>query len=282
MTTIINHDIRSVNGKYLMMPPWKEAQAGWGNLAIPNVYLDGGDTAQQYPVNTYYRDFDRTHIYGYCYSRGNTDVKANIGLMNQGVLETVTWGTVAGAVGDTTVSILENTLSDEGDAEPNIFAGGYFMPRVNPYSCYRIISNTAHDGGAVGATEMDMVIEDGLTNIIAAGTGSCYLNRNQFVKMRHQWGGAAAYRLQVVGVTLIDPTASTWQWVQTWGPCHMPGDEKMGSANNLCVAWFHIDGGLIAGTGAEWSTTVQKQYAGDAIGDFSGGMTWHINLRLNR
>lgn len=278
----INHDIRSLNGKYLIMPPWKAGQEGWQNLTIPNVNLDGGDTAQQYPINTRFVDFDRTHYYGYVNSRGEASVKANIGLMNQNKLETVGFGTVAGVAGDTTVSILNTDLDDDTAAAANAYAGGYFMPRTNPYSDYRIISNTIYNGGAVGTSEMDIVIENGLTAAVAASVAGCYLNKNMFTKMRHQWGGAAAYRLQVVGVTLIDPTASTYQWVQTWGPIHIPGDEKMGSANLLQVAWFHIDGSLAAGSEAEWSTTSQKQYAGDAIGDTTGGMTWHINLRLNR
>jgi len=282
MTTIINHDIRSVNGKYLVMPPWKEAQEGWGNLAIPNVYLDGGDTAQQYPVNTKFVDFDRTHIYGYCNSRGESTVKANVGLFNMCKLETVGFSTVAGAVGDTTVAILSGDLDDETAAAVNIFAGGYFMPRTNPYSCYRIISNTIYTGGTVGTSEMDIVIENGLTAIVAASVASCYLIRNPYVKMRHQWGATASCRKQVVGVTLVDPTASTYQWVQTWGPCALPSDETMGTADWLQSAYFNSDGSIQAGSSVSLSTTNQPQYAGDCMGDTSDGMTWFVALRLER
>ena len=281
MTTIVNHDIRSVNGKYIMMPPWKEGQAGWGNLSIPNTTLDGGDTAQQYPVNAKFVDFDRTHIYGYCNSRGEASVKANIGLFNQNKLETVGFSATAGAVGDTLVGVVGGDLDDNTSAAANIFAGGYFMPRTNPYSCYRVVKNTAYLSGRV-ATEMDLTIEDGLTAIVAASVASCFLNRNPYTKMRHQWGGAAAYRLQVVGVTLIDPTASTYQWVQTWGPVHIPGNENPGSANSLQQAYFHIDGSVGGGTQGDIDATFQPQLAGYVIGDTSGGMTWFTHIMLER
>jgi len=278
----VNHDIRSNNGKYIVMPPYKAGQDGWGNLKIPNVCLDGGDIAMQYPVNTKFVDFDRTHIYGYCYSRGEATVKANIGLMNQSVKETVTWGATAGVAGDTLVSIDGTTLDDETTADANIFAGGYLMPRTNPYSDYRIISNTSYIGGSVSATEMDIVIENGLTAAVVAAVASCYLDRNPFAKMRHQWGATAECRRSVVGVTLIDPTASTYQWVQTWGPIHMPSDEQMGSADWLQSAYFNSDGSIQAGSSVDLSSTRQDQYAGYAIGSTTSAMTWFLCLQLER
>ena len=54
--------IMADQGRYVIMPPWKEGQSGWGNLAFPNVHSAGGEAVMLYPVNTKYVDFDRTFI----------------------------------------------------------------------------------------------------------------------------------------------------------------------------------------------------------------------------
>lgn len=259
----VNHDIRSNNGKYILMPPYKAGQEGWGNLKIPNVYTAGGDTAALYPVGTKFVDFDRDFIYGYQYGEFNTTTKANIGLFNWAEDEIITWGATAGVAGDTLVGILASTLDIETTAAANIFAGGYLMPRTNPYSCYRIVSNTAYNDGRVTG-EMDIVLETGLTAAVTASQASGFLNKNPYVKMYKSWAGGAE-NTSVIGVTLIDPTDSTYQWVQTRGPVYVPGDEQMGSADNLRVAYWHKDGSIRAGTGPTWSATQQQQYAGYCI-----------------
>ncbi|KKN29854.1 hypothetical protein LCGC14_0839830 [marine sediment metagenome] len=278
MATIINHDIRSVNGKYLIMPPWKEGQSGWGNLSVPNVCAAGGDTAQQYPVNAKFVNFDRRFIYGYCTAVYTTN-KANVGMFNGAVKELVTFGSIAGAAGDTLVSIDGTTLDVETTAAANVFAGGYFMPRTNPYSDYRIISNTTYIGGSVSATEMDIVIEDGLTEAVTAAQASCFLDKNPYQMLVQNWAGGRDYE-SVVGVTLIDPTVSTWQWIQVSGPVHVPSDENMGASANLRCAWWHIDGSVRAGAGYDETTSQQQQYAGYCIGDTTSSdvMSWFIML----
>jgi len=275
----IVHTLIAVAGKYIVMPPHKEGQSGWGNMAEPNPQLAGGDSSMLYPVNTKFVDFDRTFIYGYCNTRDTADVKANIGLFNMCKKETIGFGSVAGVAGDTLVGVVGGDLDYETEAAADIFAGGYFMPRTNPYSCYRIVSNTAYLSGRV-STEMDLTLETGLTAAVAEDVASCFLDRNQYVKMRHAWAGV--YREQVVGVTLINPTVSTYQWVQTWGPCHIPGNESPGSANSLQAAWFHIDGSVGGGVQGDIDETFQPQLAGYVIGDTTGGMTWFTHIMLER
>lgn len=283
MTTIINHDIRSVNGKYLVMPPYKGGQSGWGNLALPNVQAVGGDTAQQYPVNTKFVDFDRTHIYGYCYSR-YTDPKANCGMFNLNRREAVAIGEVALAVGDSLIGV--DGLDVETAATANMFAGGYFMPRINPYSVYRVVSNTAYNGGRV-ATEMDITIENTIIIATAADTDNCWLDKNPYTNLSQEWGSGALNTASVMGVTLINPVPSTYQWIQTWGPCYVPGGETLGDGDLLRRAWWANDGSVYAGSENDLSTSVQRQDAGYVIGnttDGSGGWdpTWFINLQMER
>lgn len=271
------HSLVAKDGQYICMPPWKGGQSGWGNLSHPDVTYPGGDAQMLWPINTKFVDFDRTFIYGYCSTRSNTDIKANIGLFNYSKKEIVAVGAVAGAIGDKIIGV--DGLDNDTAAVANAFAGGYFMPRVNPYSDYRIIESTAFDGGRT-ADEMDLTLSNGLTCALALDTANCYLDKNPYVAMRHQWYGSS--RMQVVGVTLINSVTSTYQWVQTWGPCHMPSDEQMGSAASLQMGMFAIDGSIHSGTGGDWSTTHHLQVAGYAIGNTTDAMTWFIHLQLER
>jgi len=278
---VINHDIRSVNGKYIFMPPDKAGQSGWGNLAIPNVMDAGGDTVQQYPINTKFVDFDRTFIYGYCDSK-SAYTKANIGLANMNREENITFGTVGKDSGDTTLGVLTPTTY-KTTADANFFAGGWFMSRANPYGWYRIVSNTAYNGGTVGSTEMDIVIEEpGIQVDIAASVGSCKLNANPYTTLKGNWY-ASDEMVTYMGVTLIDPTASTYQWIQTWGPCGLPSDELAGQGNYLRQVWFGIDGSIYSGASVVPSGTQSFQPLGWILNDTHGGAaTWMVQIMLER
>jgi len=249
-------------GKYIVMPPHKEAEVGWGNLAEPQVQVVGGHTVAEYPVNTKFVDFDRTFIYGYTHSRFTTDVKSNLGLFNLNTAAFVTWGGVAGAAGDTVCPILTSTMDDYTTATVNLFAGGYLLPRQqNPYGCYRIVSSTVFAGGADSALETDMVIEEpGLQAIVTASSAYCQLHPNIYSKMYGWWSQAGGTHMSVVGVTLIDPTAETYQWVQTWGPICMLGDEAAGKTTTMRAGYFNWDGTII--TAADNDGNTQYQYAG--------------------
>ena len=231
-----------------------------------------------YPINTKFVDFDRTFIYGYVYGVVNpASVKANIGLANNNIREVITWGATAGAISDTLLGILASTLDVETTAAANVFAGGYVMPRTNPYSDYRVISNTAYDDGRVSG-EMDILIEDdGLTAIVAASVASCFLDRNPYTRLYSRWGGADEYE-RFMGVTLIAPTASTYQWIQSWGPVHMPSDEQIGTGTYEGTAFFAGDGSLLGPNGSR-----ENQQIGHAIGDSDGGVTtWFVQLQIER
>lgn len=262
------HALVAHEGKYIVMPPHKAGQEGWGNMNRPNVQEAGGDTTQLYPVNCKFVDFDRTFIYGYV-TTCTTTVKSNTGLFNDNDDALVTWGGVAGAVGDTVCPILTSSMDAYTEAAVNLFAGGYLMPRqANPYGTYRIVSSTVYAGGADSVLETDMVIEeDGLQAVVTASSAYCHLSRNPFTALVRHWseGSDREYK-SVMGVSLIDPTASTYQWVQTWGPIHMLGDENAGKTVNTRNQWFANDGTLLAGSGIDFGgTATQHQYAGYLI-----------------
>lgn len=275
MANYINHDIRSVNGKFILMPPWKEGQSGWGNLGIPNPLSAGGDTAQKYPVNTRFVDFDREWLYGYTES-ASSSAKANLGLFNTNVEEVVTMGSTAGAINDTRISILTNTLDSETTAAANIFAGGYFMPRTNPYANYRIVSNSAYNLGTESTSHMDVIIEEpGLSAVTTASQASCMLDRNPYTALRCEWA-AGNSSMSVVGVTLILPIASTYQWVQVVGPCMLMGDEAAGKAAYLRTIWWHIDGSVVATGQGTHTDSHQPVVAGYLLDTTSSSYCWFV------
>ena len=267
----ITQSLVAHSGKYIVMPPHKAAQEGWANLAEPNVQLDGGDSPMEYPVNTKFVDFDRTFIYGYCSAKGHTNVKSNLGLFNTNTpVEYATWGGIAGAIGDTVCPFVTSTLDAYTEAIINLFAGGYMMPMFAgnvTYGCYRIVSSTVYAGGADGSTETDMVIEEpGLQAVVDADAAYCYIDKNPYTALRSNWLEYTQGDYQsVMGVTLIDPTAETYQWVQTWGPIHMLGDELGGKAGGLRSAYFNPDGTLEAGASVDLTTAHQPHYAGYII-----------------
>ena len=115
MVVGIDKSIVVQNGKYILMPPAKADQEGWGNNAHPNVFEAGGDSAKLYPVHTKFVDFDREFIYGFMESVSVAG-KANLGMFNTNKQETVTMGSSAKSVGDTILSILASTLDDETTA----------------------------------------------------------------------------------------------------------------------------------------------------------------------
>ena len=61
MTIRINHDLRRVDGKTVLMPAWFQGATGWANLSLPNVYK--ADSVQQYPEGTKYVDGERVFYY---------------------------------------------------------------------------------------------------------------------------------------------------------------------------------------------------------------------------
>lgn len=267
----VNHDIRSNNGKYILMPPYKAGQSGWGNIAIPNVQEAGGDTTALYPINTKFVDFDRTFIYGYTATKYNAAVKSNLGMWNENTpIVNCTWGGTAGVASDTVCPFLTSSLTGHTTVVVNHFAGGYMMPRTSgiAYGGYRIVSNTVFAGGADATTETDFVIEEpGLQAAVTADAAYCHLSRNPYTAMRSNWLGPNTFRYSSVsGVTLIDPTASTYQWVQTWGPIQMLGDENAGKTVYSRVQYFAWDGTLLAAAGIDFGgTATQNQLAGTLL-----------------
>lgn len=63
MVERIERDLRVVDGRYLVFPPWYQGETGWGNTSAPNVYRENGDAVALYPCGTVYKEGDRKFRY---------------------------------------------------------------------------------------------------------------------------------------------------------------------------------------------------------------------------
>lgn len=284
MTQLLDMQIRQkidlVNAKYLILPVWMsgEPEIAWGNFELPNPHARSsvGDTGQRYPVGAKYVDGDRTFHYGYVADVANAN-KANIGMFNKNEADGITWGATAGVAGDTLVGIIASGLADTTPARDD-FAGGWLLPRTNPYSSYRIIKSSVSGDRVSG--EVDLTLDYGLIEAVSASQGSCFVNKSEYTKLSQQWAAGLDYAT-CPGVTLIDPIASTWQWVQSWGPCYVvPYNEEIGAAANVHGCVFHVDGTIRVETR---NTTTFRQLAGYLLNSASTSFTssWLIRLQVN-
>jgi len=279
----IEHPISVRGGKYVELPAWIDGEVGWANLAHPNPHAKSseGDTIQLYPVGSHFHDGDRDFFYGYI-SSVVTGNKANIGIFNisESATDTgtLTWGATAGVKGDTVVGVLASGLTDTAPAE-NDFAGGWLLPRTNPYSSYRVVKSSV--SGKTTSGEVDLTIAYGLIEAVSASQGSCFLNFSEWTALRSEWA-AGSDLMTCPGVTLIDPIASTWQWVQSWGPCYVvPYNEEIGATVGNHDCFFHIDGTIKLETRAAGAL---HQRAGYMLNSSSSSTTstWLIRLMVNK
>lgn len=270
------------NGRYVVLPVWVRGDTKYGNLSIPNPHANSsvGDAQQQYPHGTKFVDGDRVFFYGYMHTVYTAN-KANIGIFNinesASGAGTVTWGATAGVAGDTKVGIVASGLTDTTPAKDD-FAGGWLLPRTNPYSSYRVIASSI--SGKTTSGEVDLYLDHGLVEAVSASQGSCFLNFSEWKKLAQHWAGGLDYAT-CVGVTLIDPIASTWQWMQAWGPCYVvPYNEEIGAVVNVHGCVFHIDGTIKVETR---TTTAFRQLAGYMLNSSGSGSTstWLIRLQVN-
>lgn len=245
-------------------PAWYDGQKGWGNHHEPDVYVV--DTSQNYPEGTVFTDGAVAFIYGYCFSNASAGGRAMGGMMNVAAEVYSTAKAVAHVVGEREIVIVDNTST------VNQWAGGYYMPRVHPYSSHRIVGSTANDG-----TNVTLTLERGLLTELPSG-GRGFLNQHPYSKLSCQLPNAGDTFTSAMGVNLVTAIAGTWMWVQSWGPCYISGgDELLGKAATIRTATFHQDGTLHAALDSE----DEFQIAGYAIPKTSTSFsTWFVYLQI--
>lgn len=285
MTTIINHDIRCVDGGTVYMPPYIGGEEGWGCLAIPDVHL--ASAVQSYPRGTMFRKGYNSWVYTKLYtanatgglwgSTGYGGISQGLGLWT--IAKPTTFSTHTGTKDEATFTVNTQTA--------NAFAGGLLSAYESGlHKCImNIISNTTT------VLTLDGVLPDTYTSSAAAyGVPSPY--HDVVGTQGTQSAGAAFDYCPGIFISHFDedgndPAASDFVWLQTAGLCAMwvsgsyegdAGSERevvvMGdgaaqvltdSLNETHACYQHI-GILYPGTGDVTVGTNQDPADGTAVG----------------
>ena len=221
----LNHDLRVVDGRTLVMPVWKGGQEGYGNMSIPDIR--DVDSVQKYPIGTKLLDGERVFYYGKASSVGIS--KTDYGIKN-GYRQHVRYGavTAVAVAGDKEITITVNAsdgVLGDGDIAVNELAGGFvvvFNHDEDAFVC-RILENTATDGGG----DITLTLQDEIPVALATG------NVDHAECMAH-WALGCEYNTDteepVIGVAHAKVAANSWFWLQTWGPCWL-GPTGIGPGN---------------------------------------------------
>lgn len=259
MDSKYNHDIRSVNGKYIQMPPYKAGQTGWGNLVIPSPYEE--EDAAKYPISTKFWDGDR--IWRYCQAGNGLVVGRVAHAWNAYGTPTSGSGTYR-ETGTIQAAALINArtiyCTDQDSAViANLYAGGYAMIYWE-FLCLRIESNTAEDDPSAGI--FGVTFDNDLPVAIdAASVVSLY--RDIYADVRYL-GGDGSHSGWGSGVCVPNYTKTDeyYFWGQTWGPCGLAGTDNYGQDISERSILMGNDGAALWGSA---DVTKDYQYLGHLI-----------------
>jgi len=229
--TIINHDLRCVNGGTVTMPQFIRGEKGWGNLAIPNmsrIYggdgttYDAIDTVQQYPAGTKFEIGDRVFRYvkfgdddntaPYTWGAGTGRALDHSCLIASTALEVST-------VMRTTAANESEILITEASVTVDEFAGGWLIVQNGSTTWAGfILGNTVADGSNYVTLYMEAACP-----IALSSSYTTMLTKYAYHGAVHHSGASANMGLHVLGIwpglTRAIDTEGYWGWIQTWGPC---------------------------------------------------------------
>lgn len=283
MTKSIIHSLVSKDGQYIVMPPWKGGQEGWGNLAHPEVYEESA--YKQYPIGTKFVDGDR--IWRYCQA-GNSITRGRVlqawnafGTPTSGDGTTREDATIAAAavIDATTIS-----CTDQGSAvTKDLYAGGYAMVYWE-FLCLRIVENGAEDTDGLISVTIDRPLP-----VAIASTSNVSLYRDKYADVRYLSAGDEAGWGAGVCVPNYTKTDAYYFWGQTWGPCGLAGTDNIGATQNERGIYMMTDGSVFVTVGPHASNN-QPAYqpigylipytgAGPTGTDQPGAFI-HVELRL--
>lgn len=230
-----NHKLVNHNGGHIELPPWCGLTGGeTPNLSIPDVYTSSA--AQAYPIETVYRDFGRTFVYGKwdstlnstrsagypCVTTATYKDLANSGLVHSSTVE-------GGEVGD-----YELTINYAASCAAHKYAGGYIGAKGGSYWSCRILDNDVQDA----SNYVKLYVDRALTTAVAT-TDDYVLMENPYAVM--DWYVTADSQ-PYIGVTMSTMVASYYAWIQTWG-VHMIGSTfnsfEGGDGNQFGVFIYH-------------------------------------------
>jgi len=263
------HSLVAKDGKYIVMPAYKGGQAGWGNLAHPNVYSES--VIQEYPIGTKFVDDDRIWRY---VKAGNTCTRGRLlqsyNRFSDGTNVEYAVVPTAGVVGDDHIH-----FTAVGTVTENMFAGGYAILQSGRLM-YRIQEHDAVTALAAGTVTIDGT----LRNAITALSHYVQLMRDIYSNVQYLSSGATAGWGTGVCVGHHTITSGSYAFGQTWGPCMVAGTDNYGANVGERLLVMGHDGASILQTEHDETYDYQNigpiiAYTGDGDGtgtDMPGAM----------
>ena len=228
----VNHDIRSNNGRTIFMPSWFQGETGWGNLAMPNVYVE--DSSAKYPVGTKYLEGDRRFRYtkyvGHCDPEIHTALDATAGTDLLGKFlfgigfpvaysSTYTYG-----LADTDIVEVDTTTITIEKAD-DYYSGGWMNGKdtVTGSRAFfrRILSHDYAAEKVVGGSDKTLVstltVDQNLVNAFTAMALS--ITPNPFKRTVWQSNSNSDWYSMSHGASMVNnPTVNSFIWLQDQGP----------------------------------------------------------------
>lgn len=278
MTTIINHDLRVVNGKTIWMPPWAGSQEGFGNLTIPVV--NTADDTQQYPIGT--RLIDGNRVFRYCYAGSNIDYpQRGIANANKHLEGSCLADSVAGAY----TLDLPPECADFAAVTyttKDVYAGGWVWVmgssgEPTDHEFHRILSNDASTGTYVRVT-----LETPLINSVTTPWITAY--KNIYSNCQQSYPTIPTLKQAIVCMTTGGMTVTSEQyfWGLTWGEAWTTavGDPPGKNDNERELMFWQ--GGVIHYRHGLDPTSYSRQRAGFVLTDTGNTGDMMFMLQLDR
>jgi len=273
----LNHDIRSNNGSYIIMPPWFQGESGWGNLKLPNVY-NTNDVAALYPVGTKYVEGERIFYYGKHLGRAAThgatpgatgaDELGRIHFTNAYQRDMASGLVTRAVAGEDSMWYTTTPSAPTGLKADNYLSGGWVNGKdtgsaTRPF--YRRIVAHNYTAAAGSATEptrpeslgttwdnsgntlnSELILDQPIVTSVTALTSM--LLPNPWKHCYREVASASDIYYGAMGACCYNnPDADYYVWYQTWGPCSTIWITDFGGQSNReSLYWVMGDGSIIS------------------------------------
>lgn len=280
--TVINHDLRSVDGKTIYHLPDIGGSTTLGNLALPNIYSES--TTAKYPVGTKFVDGERVLHYAYngsAYSLPTLRAAVGYDAMQEQSKDSFDTSQAAG-IGSTTASPFKVDGVSNGSPATNGWAGMYILiltdDSVGGRVVMRIVSNKA--AGSASPYTVECVLDQPLP-VTVAGDTDCDIIPNRYADVRRP-ADLTAGMYPFLGAPMIFVSTLNYFWLQTWGPCFITANvTQPGDSAYDRVVTFRSDGSLGLLDEDVHTSQLSSQIAGYTLATNGFGSSW-IMLTLDR
>ncbi|KKM22824.1 hypothetical protein LCGC14_1621380 [marine sediment metagenome] len=233
---VVEQEIRIHDGRYVVLPPFVDAQEGLANTQTPD--LSVADTSQQYPLGTTYVDGDR--VFKYCAFKGT--INPDLGAKDSQP-QSVAFTTIAAAALQYATTVVIDVAGTDGIAGDGVIAvdylaGGYLVvfDASSKMFTRMIKSNTVTSG----AGEMTLELTDPIPVALVTDTdhAECMASPYSYLTT------STSEKYAVVGMAQLVYTSGEFGWVQVAGPTWIAPQAAVGSGSNNRICIFRHDGSI--------------------------------------